>query len=124
MGFNMFSTNIIKERKRFLLVFLFNLLALSPLIIFSHVHYSIDTYAIQLTEGAEHINNFLGSYRYFGALVYYLFSLLGLNPTINSLPDTLFYIFVVAISNCLCFNRGNWVKNRSLGEVKCPKTNT
>lgn len=101
MGFNMFSTNIIKERKRFLLVFLFNLLALSPLIIFSHVHYSIDTYAIQLTEGAEHINNFLGSYRYFGALVYYLFSLLGLNPTINPLPDTLFYIFVVAFADTI-----------------------
>lgn len=99
MGVNMFSTKIIKERKRFLLVFLFNLLALSPLIIFSHVHYSIDTYTIQLTEGAEHINNFLGSYRYFGAFVYWFISLLGLNPIQNPLPDTLFFIFVVAFAD-------------------------
>ena len=63
------------------------------------MHYSIDTYAIQFTEGAEHINNFLGSYRYFGAFIYWLISLIGHNPILNPLPDTLFFIFVVAFAD-------------------------
>ncbi len=98
MGRNMLSADKLKERKQYLIVFLINLLAFFPLFIFSHVHYSIDTYAIQLTEGTEHINNFLGSYRYFGAFVYWIVSLIGHNPIINPLPDMVFYIIIVSIA--------------------------
>lgn len=91
--------NLDRQRiKHFLIVFLFNLLSLSPLIIFSNIHYSIDTYGIQLYGASVHLDAFLGSYRYFGAFVYWLVSLTGHNPIFNPLPDTVFYIFAGALA--------------------------
>ena len=75
----------IKKYSLFLIVFLINILALSPLIIFSHIHYSIDTYGILLNGYTEHMNAFIGSYRYFGAFVYWIISIMGHNPIIYPL---------------------------------------
>lgn len=99
MDITISSKNSKNELELFFIVFLLNIFLIIPLIIFSNVHYSIDTYAIQLTEGAEHINNFLGSYRYFGAFIYWLILIIGHNPILNPLPDTLFFIFVVAFAD-------------------------
>lgn len=80
--------------KYFLIVFLINLLALSPLIIFSHIHYSIDTYG--LIENWANAEWYISSFRYFGALVTSLISLTGHNPIINPSLDIVFYIIISA----------------------------
>ena len=82
--------------KYFLIVFLINLLALSPLIIFSHIHYSVDTYG--LIENWANAEWHIGGFRYFSALITIIVSALGHNPILNPIPDILFFIIIVALS--------------------------
>ena len=82
--------------KYFLIVFLINLLALSPLIIFSHVHISEDAYAYLMNNDWAAVEWYVGSFRYFGALVTSLISLTGHNPIVNPSLDIVFYIIISA----------------------------
>ena len=84
--------------KSFLLLLLFNILALLPLICFAFQHFSIDSYGI-VDNIHTHFDALISSYRYFGAFLFYLWTFFGHNPIINSLPDTIFYIILVALSN-------------------------
>lgn len=84
------------ELKMFLTIFVINLLALSPLIVYSHVHYSIDSYGI--INNWENVKWYVGCFRYFGAAITSLVSLLGHNPINNPTLDILFYIFSSSIS--------------------------
>ena len=89
--------NLDRQRiKQFLLVYLINLLALSPLIVFSHVHYSVDTYG--LIENWANTEWHIGGFRYFSALITIIVSALGHNPILNPIPDILFFIIIVALS--------------------------
>lgn len=87
----------IEDKKKLFFLYLFNLIALFPLIVFYHPHYSVDTYGIQYYGEEIHLDAFIGSFRYFGALLYKIFSLFGHNPIINPLPDIIFYIFTASI---------------------------
>lgn len=87
------------EIKRFLLVFLFNLFSLSPLIIFSHIHYSIDTYG--LIDNWANAEWYIGSFRYFGAVITSIISLTGHNPIENPTLDIVFYIIISAFITTL-----------------------
>ena len=84
--------------KSFLLLLLFNILALLPLICFAFQHFSIDSYGI-VDNIHTHFDALISSYRYFGAFLFYFWTFFGHNPIINSLPDTIFYIILVALSN-------------------------
>ena len=89
--------NLDRQRiKHFLIVFLINLLALSPLIIFSHVHISEDAYAYLMNNDWAAVEWYVGSFRYFGALVTSLISLTGHNPIVNPSLDIVFYIIISA----------------------------
>lgn len=86
------------ETKRFLLVLLINILALSPLIVFSHIHYSIDAYVYEVTNDWIVVEWYISSFRYFAALVAGLVSLTGHNPINNPVPDTIFFIITAAVA--------------------------
>ena len=82
--------------KHIIIVFLINLLALSPLIIFSHVHISEDAYVYQMNNDWAVAEWYVGSFRYFGALVTSLISLTGHNPIVNPSLDIVIYIIISA----------------------------
>ena len=79
-----------------LILVLFNMLILIPLLSFGGENYSIDSYSILLDQN-EHINNFIGAYRFFGALVYRGVMLFGHNPILNATPDTIIFIVTASI---------------------------
>lgn len=87
----------LKQRKTYLFILLLNFLALSPLIIFSQIHYRMDSYGILVNGIDFHIEAFLGSYRFFGAFVYWIISLVGHNPITNPVPDTIFFIIIATV---------------------------
>ena len=82
--------------KRFFIVCLFNLLALSPLIVFSCVHYSADAYGLV----ADWANTawYISCFRYFAALVTSFVALFGHNPIFDPTFDIVFYIIIGAIA--------------------------
>lgn len=82
--------------KHIIILFLINLLALSPLIIFSHVHISEDAYVYQMNNDWAAAEWYVGSFRYFGALLTSLISLTGHNPIVNPSLDIVLYIFISA----------------------------
>ena len=87
---------LLADRRIGIVLFLFNLLALSPLIVFSYIHFSVDTYGILLAGASAHLYAFLGSLRFFGALIYYFVDLTGHNPMANPIIDIVFYIIIVS----------------------------
>ena len=91
-------TEKLEQRKIYLYVLLLNFFVLSPLIVFSQIHYRMDSYGILVNGTSFHIEAFLGSYRFFGALVYMIISLVGHNPIMNPLPDTIFFIIVATVA--------------------------
>lgn len=100
--------------KTFLLFFLFNTLALMPLICFAFQHFSIDSYGI-VNQSFIHLHSLISSYRYFGALLFYILTIIGHNPIINSLPDICLYILLVSLSNTLfAFFINNKLKSNSI----------
>ena len=80
--------------KRFLIVFIINLLALSPLIIFSHVHISEDAYVYQMNNDWAAVEWYICSFRYFGAVITSIISLTGHNPIENPTLDIVFFIII------------------------------
>lgn len=79
-----------------LLLLLFNILALSPLIVFAHVHYSMDAYVYEVNHDWAAAGWYIASFRYFAALITSIVSLTGHNPITNPVPDTIFFILIAA----------------------------
>jgi len=84
---------------RFLFLCLFNLLALSPLIVFAHTHYSGDTYS--LVDSWAPTEWYIGSFRYFAAAVTGFISIFSHNPILNPTLDIVCYIVIASIAASL-----------------------
>lgn len=83
--------------KTFLIFFLFNTLALLPLICFSFQHFSIDSYGI-VGNYDSHCLWWIGCFRYFGALISKIWFMFGNDPIVNPFFDIFCYITIVGIS--------------------------
>ncbi len=85
-----------------ILLYIINVLCLSPIMIYGGQNFSVDSYGIAL-DYKEHIEAFIGSYRWFGAFVYKLYyDIFNHNPILDSTIDCVVYIaFVAAIVICL-----------------------
>ncbi len=66
-----------------------------PCLVFGGSNFSIDSYGILLGGADAHISAFIGSFRYFGALIYKILSIFNHNPIINSTSDIVFYVVLV-----------------------------
>lgn len=66
-----------------------------PCIVFGGSNFSVDSYGILLDGADVHISAFIGSFRYFGAFIYKILSILNHNPIINSTLDIIFYVLLV-----------------------------
>lgn len=100
--------------KKAVSLFIFNLAALSALLIFSGENYKNDTYLISATGIELHYSNFICSYRFFGAFLYYLLSLTGYSPIPDCTLDTIFFIIAAAFIityTCIVFYNYIEVKN-------------
>lgn len=98
MQMKLFKNLQTNNTKRILLLFLFNILALSPLIVFSHVHYSMDAYVYEAINDWAAAEWYIASFRYFAALITSIVSLTGHNPIINPIPDIIFFILIAAFA--------------------------
>lgn len=78
-------------------LFFVNLAILSVILCFSGNNYSIDSYGIELNGYEENAVTFIGSYRFFGAFISYIFSILGHNPVTNCTVDTIFFIAIISV---------------------------
>lgn len=88
--------NMHNKLRLLLFIFMFNFLALLPLICFSHIHYSIDSYGI--IDNWANAKWYVGCFRYFGAAITSAVSLLGHNPIIDPTLDIIFFIIVSSVS--------------------------
>ena len=93
----MLKDRSIQKYNHNIFIFVFNVLALSPLLIFGGSNYSIDSCSILLDYNV-HLNNFISGYRYFGAFLYKIIVALGYNPVVDSTADSVFYIIVAALA--------------------------
>ena len=84
--------------KSFLLLLLFNILALLPLICFAFQHFSIDSYGM-IDNYDSHCLWWIGCFRYFGSLVSKIWFMVGNDPVINPVLDVICYIVIVGISS-------------------------
>lgn len=91
----MLKLKICRIRNRYVCVWLINLLAFLPLLVFGGQNFSIDSYGIMLNS-KDHIEAFIGSFRWFGALIYRIFTLSGHNPIMNSTLDIVLFIVLVS----------------------------
>lgn len=80
---------------RFLPIWIINVLLLLPLLVFAGQNFQNDSYVIIL-DNEVHINAFISSFRWFGALVYSIYSLIAHNPILNGTPDIIFFILSFA----------------------------
>lgn len=87
-----------KINKNHLILFLINVLAFFPLLVFNGENFSIDSYGILLNGAEFHIETFISSYRFFGAFLYKILSLFGHNPIIECTIDLFIYIVLAAVS--------------------------
>ena len=83
--------------RTFLFLLLGNLIAYLPMCAFGGASYSIDSPAILLAGDWIHYGGFIDSYRYVGALIYKIYSLIGHNPIGNCTPDIILFILLAAI---------------------------
>ena len=84
-----------KKNNTYILLYLCNLLLISPCLIFGGSNFTNDSYII-LNDGANvHISSSIGNFRYFGAFIYKILSLLNHNPILNSTLDIIFYVILV-----------------------------
>ncbi len=85
-----------KNILRGILVYLINIVFLSPIIIYGGQNFSVDSYGIVL-DCYVHLNAFIGSYRWFGALLYKLYyGIFRHNPIMDSTIDCIIFIMLVA----------------------------
>ena len=96
------------------LLYILNMICLSPVIIYGGQNFSIDSYGIALDYNG-HLNAFIGSYRWFGAWVYKLYyNIFKHNPISDSTIDCVVYIvFVAAIVLCLSYTIYSLINNKS-----------
>ena len=80
-------------------LFLVNLFVYSSLIIFALPHLSIDSYGALKGGLNGHCIQWIGCYRYFGALVCKIWFMLGNNPILNPTMDCIVFIIIVAFSS-------------------------
>lgn len=96
------SRLIKKIRVNCVYLFVFNLFVMLFLMVFSGENYQTDSYGILLNGSELHVNTFIGSYRFFGAFLYYLLSITGHIPFFNGFCDVLFFIVLSSLSvTCL-----------------------
>ena len=89
---------VIENNKKIIGLYLINVLALMPLLCFAFQHFSVDTYLLASENGIDvHINAFIGSFRYVGALIHKVWNLLGQAPISNPLLDIAIFVLVVAL---------------------------
>lgn len=92
------------------LILITNIVLLLPLLIFCGENYSIDSYAVVIP--FKHCKSFIGSFRWFGAFLYKIYTSFGHNPVGNCTLDVLIFIFLVAIGATVltfCFLKINSV---------------
>ena len=82
--------------KREIRVFFFVFAMFSPLFLFALPHYASDSYVI-LGHMSDHARAFLGSFRFFGALLIRVRALFG-EPVSFPLPDAAFYVLILSLS--------------------------
>ena len=89
-------------RQPLLPLFTVNLIILfAAMIVYGGENYSADSYGIFLSPHG-HEDTFLGSYRFFGALLYFLYSFSGHNPVLNADIDVVLAVLITAFaSSCL-----------------------
>ena len=86
------NKNVIKG----ILLYIINVLCLSPIMIYGGQNFSVDSYGIAL-DYKEHIEAFIGSYRWFGAFVYEIYyKIFNHNPITDSTIDCIVFIVLVA----------------------------
>ena len=83
--------------RKFFILFFLNVVAFLPLIVFGGQNFSVDSYKIFFVGPDVHVNSFIGSYRYFGALVYKVITLFSHNPIENSTVDAIVFVVLVSI---------------------------
>lgn len=78
------------------LMYIVNIIFLSPIMIYGGQNFSVDSYGIAL-DYRGHIEAFIGSYRWFGAFVYEIYyKIFNHNPITNSTVDCVVFIVLVA----------------------------
>lgn len=83
-------------RNKYIEIWILNVFLLLPLLIFGGQNFSIDSYGILLNV-KEHLDAFIGSFRWFGALIYKIYTLGGHNPILNSTIDILLFIILISV---------------------------
>lgn len=83
-------------KTKFLYLYLINILLISFLLVFGGQNYSGDSYGILVNGYVSNIMTYMGSYRFFGGLLYGLLGLLGHNPILNCTLDICFFIPTVS----------------------------
>lgn len=87
---------LIKSNRKAAYLFAVNIFLLLPMFVYGGQNFSIDSYGVALDQNI-HIEAFIGSYRWFGALIYKIyFCLTGHNPISNSTVDIIVFIGMVS----------------------------
>lgn len=101
-----------EQRKKRILLFLINLMALFPLICFICPHYSTVSYELA-NNYPRHILDFLGSMRYFGAFIIKCWTSF-FDPIANPCIDVIVYLLLTAfITSCLSIFIQNKIQTKS-----------
>lgn len=87
-----------RKKKLLFILLICNVGVLLPLLIFMGENYSIDSYGIVNSGPFGHMIAFIGSYRFFGAFVYWLYTLSGHNPIICADIDIVLFVIITSLS--------------------------
>lgn len=80
-----------------MLLYVGNIVFLSPIMIFGGQNFSIDSYNVLLS-AQDHTTSFVGSYRWFGAFLYRAYlATFGHNPILDSTIDSFLFILASAV---------------------------